>query len=334
MEKLPPITEMEWEKVNEFNRFIFQDFLDNSAELSPKTIKAYASNLKIWFVWVKNFLQNKKHTDIKSLDFKKYQNWLSNRDCSSSDIYNKRSAVSSLNNYLETYYAEDYPTFRNFINKSIKRPVKAFVNEKKPLTKEEFANLISELEKQKEWQKIAYLRFTLESAARRGESVQILKNIVETPVIVKSTKTKDENGIEAEAEVRFYQTPPMRCKGSGKKGKIRKLMFGQETMDAFKKWLEERGEDDCPFMFVTKYGHQIKQVSPSCFNGWSKNTFEKIVGRRFHPHLLRESRATQAKLEDGKSLDAICSLLGHNSVDTTKIYIIRDSSDDADELFI
>ena len=103
MEKLRKATDEEWAAVAEQNRFLMEDFLQNSTELSPKTLKAYESNLRIWFVWVKDHLGNKPQTEIKPLDFKRFQNWLDGRGASSSDIANKRAAVSSLNNYIEIY---------------------------------------------------------------------------------------------------------------------------------------------------------------------------------------------------------------------------------------
>lgn len=335
MKKLAHITEKEWSEVCEFNRFIWSDFLTNSAELSPKTKVAYYSNLRIWFVWVKNFLSNKEQTEIKPLDFKKYQNWLINRGCSSSDINNKRAAISSLNNYIEVYYGDDYPLFRNFINKSIKRPPKNAVHEKEPLTKAEFENLVNTLKDREEWQKVAYLLFTFETGCRRGESRQLRKDIIlAKPVIKKRTITA--NGEEHEEETIVYQTPPIRCKGRGEIGKVRKLTFGQEAMDALKKWVEVRGgldADECEYMFVTKYNGEYHMVSETCFNSWSKTTFEPIVGRRFHPHLLRESRATQAVVEDGKDINSVKKLLGHESAETTEIYVVRHDEDEVDDLF-
>ena len=71
------------------------------------------------------------------------------------------------------------------------------------------------------------------------------------------------------------------------------------------------------------------------FNEWSENIFTPILGRRFHPHCLREARATDIVVRQGKSLEVAQSLLGHNSSETTKIYVIDDSEDeDSDELFI
>lgn len=334
MKKLPPITDAEWAEVNEWNRFILDDFLSNSTELSPKSLKAYYSNLRIFFCWVKDNLNNKQLTDIKSLEYKRYQNWLVNRDCSSADVCNKRAAISSLNNYVELYYGDEFPLFRNFINKSIKRPPSSFVHEKEPLTKAEFNSLIAVLEERGDWQKIAYLKFTLETGCRRAESAQIMKDLVNAEPIIKERTVTDDDGNESVVKVVQYRTPMIRCKGKGRTGKQRRLVFGQESMDAFKKWLEVRGDDDCPAMFVTKHHGVYRGAQPETFNSWATSTFTPIVGRRFHPHLLRESRATQAVVEDGKNIIAVQKLLGHESSETTQIYVIRDDSDDMDELFM
>lgn len=337
MKKLMNIPEEEIQTFNEFNLFILQDFLANSTEFSPATKKAYESNLKIWFKWVKDNLNNKSELDIKPLEFKRFQNWLFNRGCGSADINNKRAAISSLNGYIEIYYHDDYPTFRNFINKSIKRPPKTFVHEKEPLTKDEFNHLIEVLTEREEWQKIAYLEFTLSTGCRRAESRQLLKSVVNTQPVIKTKQTVDEHGNIQQKEVKYYQTHPIRCKGKSEMGKIRKLAFSQRAMDAIKKWLDYRaekwGDDDCPFVFVTKYGGEVKQVGETTFNTWCANDFEKIVGRRIHPHLWRESAATQLVVEDGKDIESVRALLGHESSETTKIYVIRDEDDDLDDLF-
>jgi len=338
MKKIPEVTNEEWGKVNEFNRFIYDDFFANNIELSDKSIKAYRSSLKIWFRWVMENLNNKQQTDIKGLDFKRYQNWLITLEHSSADISNKRAAVSSLNNYIMVYYESEYPTFRNFINSSIKKPEKSFVREKTPPTKSEMEMLISTLEESKvkdKYQKIAYLKFTWETGCRRAETMQILKDIITSKSIVKKKMVKLEDGTEEEKEIKYYLTPKIRCKGKGKTGKIRRLKFSDYSMEAFKKWLEERGDDDCPYMFITKYNGGINQVGETTFNNWCTDVFSPIIGRRFHPHILREGRATSIVVEEGKNIEAAQALLGHESSQTTQIYVIRDDEDeDSDELFM
>jgi integrase len=164
--------------------------------------------------------------------------------------------------------------------------------------------------------------------------MQILKDIVNTPLITKMVKTKDENGNEIEKEAKYYLTPKIRCKGHGKSGKIRQLKFSDYAMDAFKDWLLDR-DDDCPYMFITKHNGEFKQVSESTFNGWGKNIFTPILGRRFHPHCLREAAATDIVIGQGKSIEAAKALLGHESSETTKIYVCGiDEESESDELFI
>lgn len=337
LERLKSITDEDFALCSKFNRDMFEDFLSNSTELADKSLIAYRSNLRIWLVWVRDNLNDKKQIDVKPREYLRFQNWLLNKGHSSSDIGNKRSAISTFNNYIVTYYAEEYPMFHNFINKSIKKPEKSFVNDKNPPTRAEMDMLVQKLEEsnvKKKKQLIAYLKFTFETGCRRAETRQILKNIIETPLTVKSIKAKDENGNFVEKEAKYYLTPKIRCKGKGKTGKIRQLKFSNYSMNAFKEWVYER-DDDCPYMFVTKSKKQVRQVSESTFNGWSMKIFTPMLGRRFHPHCLREAQATVSVVEDGKNIEAVRALLGHESSETTKIYVCGiDSESESDELFV
>jgi integrase len=267
-EKLPPVTDEQWKLCNKFNREITEEFLQESTQLSDRTLDTYQSALKIFFNWVRENLDNMSLLDIKGRDYLKFQNYLVRSGMSSSGIKFKRAAISSLNGYIITYYEDKYSTFKNFITKKIANPPKAFVHEKKPMNKEEWDLLIKTLEERGEWQKIAYLKFTYAAGCRRGESRLLLKEIVNYKPIVKHKDGKD---------IIYYQTHDIRCKGHGKIGKVRKLQFDQDAMDAIKKWLEVRGEDDCPYVFISHYEKQINQVSPQTFNRWC-NEFSKIIG--------------------------------------------------------
>lgn len=328
------VTEEMWLQCNEFNRNMINEFLDSSAHLSPKSYIQYKSALRIYTYWIKQNCNDKKLIDIKSRDYLRFQNWLVNNGLSEAAIKLKRSAVSSLNNYIMVYYEDEYPTFRNYINKSIKVPTTGFVHKKEPLTPDEYRMLCDELAKREEWQKLAYLKFSYVTGCRREEARLLLKEVVNYEPIIKTVKMKDSDGREVEVEVKKYKTHEIRCKGKGKIGKIRKLEFNEEAMEALKKWLEVRGEDDCPYMFVAKYDGKINQVSPTTFNQWCSTLFTEIVGRRVHPHLFRESRATNLVVHSGKDLETARKLLGHESSETTKIYVIREDTDDADEAFI
>lgn len=324
IEKLKEISEEEWILVNEKNRKIMREFLKQSTHLSPQTIKQYESGLRIFFWFIKKECDNKFLTEIRPRDFLGFQNYLIERGISSSGVRLKRSAVSSLNSFVETFYSEDYPNWRSFINKKIVPPPQAFVHEKKPLNLEEYKHLCETLLKREMYEQLAYIVFSFETGARRAEVRQLLKEVVSY-----EGKTFESNDGK---KVTTYLTHNIRCKGKGSVGKIRRLQFGEEAMKYIKLWLEKRGNDDCEFVF-TSGSKNVKQVSEGTFNSWSDKYFEPIVGRRFHPHLLRESRATTLTVESGKDISVAQKLLGHASSTTTEIYVLRPDKDDSDGAF-
>jgi integrase len=331
-ERLPEVTEEQWLQCNEYNRKIVKEYLEESTQLSPKTLETYRSALRQFFWFVKENLDNQSIIDLKGRDYLKFQNFLVRRGMSYSAIKFRRSTVSSLNNYIVLYYEDKFPTFKNFITKAIPSPEKTFVHEKKPLNAEEYDLLIKTLEEKEEWQKIAYLKFSYATGCRRAEARQLLKEVANYNLITKEVKVKNEKGEEEIKVAKYYVTHEIRCKGKGRTGKIRRLQFSEEAMDAIKKWLEVRGEDNCPYVFVSKY-REIKQVDETTFNSWCEG-FSDIVGRRVHPHQMREKRATDMVVVEGKDIKAAQKLLGHSSSETTNIYVIRDDEDDSDEAFV
>ncbi len=334
IEKLEPVTNEQWLLVNKENREIVKDFLEQSTQLSSYTLGQYESALKIYFWFIKENCDDRAFYDIKARDFLKYQNFLVNRGLSSSAIKLKRSVVSSLNGYILLYYEDEYKTFKNYISKKIPNPPSAFVNKKEPLTLAEYKNLCEKLEEKELWQQLAYLKFSFSTSARRNEVRQLLKNVVDSEPLVKDVEIRDKEGNKQIVQSVSYLSGDIRCKGKGKVGLVRKLQFDQSTMDAIKKWLEIRGEDDCPYVFVTKSGKNIKQIALETPNLWCDEIFEPIVGRRVHPHLLRESRATSLVVELGKDISVAQKLLGHKSSQTTEIYVIRQDENASDEAFL
>jgi len=332
-DKLPPVTDEQWQKLNKFNRKITEEFLEESTSLSPKTIRQYKSALQIFFYWVYENCDDKSLLEIKSRDFLKYQNFLVRRGMSSSGVRLKRAAISSLNGYIITYYEDEWPTFKNFITKKITAPTLNDLHIKQPMNDEEWNLLLKNLEEREQWHKLAYLKFTYSSGCRRAESRQLLKEVVNYLPVVKEKKIKNEDGIEEIKNIKFYTTHDIRCKGKGSIGKVRKLQFDQEALDAINKWLEVRGDDDCPYIFAVKRQGKYQQAGEGLFNDWCKDDFSKVINRRVHPHQLREQRATNMVLYQNKDIRAVQALLGHASSSTSEIYVIRDGSEDVEDAF-
>lgn len=325
--KIEEVSNAFWEnEVNDFNKEIIEDFLSQE-HLSPKTLKQYTSALKIFAKWVHDHARNIDITELKPRHALNYQNWLIKKGLSTSGVKLKRSAVSSLCGFIEVYYNDEFPNFRNIYTKAIPKVGNSAVKEKIPLTVKEIDKLIKHLTKEGEWQKIAYIWFTYSSGCRKEEARQLLAEVADYDY------HKDSNGnIKT-----YYMTHQIRAKGSGREGNVRRFTFDDKTKEAINKWLEIRREqvekDNCPYVFVSKQKGEYKQLSENTFNLWCKKFSEILGGRPVHPHLFRSSRATNAVIEEGKDIKAVQKLLGHSSSQTTEIYVVRDDSEDLDDLY-
>lgn len=328
--KIEEVTKDFWENdILDINRDLIEEFLQQQ-HLSPRTLEQYKSSLKIFAKWVhENCLPkgNKPIYELKPRDALKYQNWLIAKELSPNTIKLKRSSVSSLCGYIELYYSDEFPDFRNIYTKNVPNVEKVNVKEKVPLTTKELERIMKTLEKREEWQKLAYLSFTYVTGCRREETRQLL---AEVSTYEKHVNRKGE-------EKNYYVTHMIRGKGKGRKGKERKFKFDEKAMEYIKKWIEIRKEthpdDDCPYVFVGRRKGVYQQLTPNTFNNWCKEFSEILDGKHVHPHLFRSSRATNSVMEEGKDIRAVQKLLGHNSSQTTEIYIIRDDEEDDDDLF-
>jgi len=322
---LPNVTDEMWNQVNKFNREKVEEFLEESTHLSKQSYKQYKSALRIFYHWVhETFGEEKLIYELKKKDFMRFQNFLIRKGLSSNAVKMKRSAVSSLNKYLINFYEDekDFATFRNFVE-GVPNPTPSKVYNKIPLTKEEFEMVINTLEENEDWQILAALHFLYASACRRSELVQIHKSVIDNSPL----KDKDGN------DTNMYMTNEVRAKGKGEFGEIRKLYFDNRAKEAMIKWLEIRGQDDCPFLFATKYNGEVKQISVSAINYWCKEIISDIVGRRVNPHLIRGTRSTHI-LEEGKDIKKAQSLLGHKQSSTTdQFYDLRQNKDDLSDIF-
>lgn len=333
MNRFKPITNDEWLLCNEFNRQLRDEFIDKSYELADETLKAYKSNLAIWFNYVRLHKDNIDHIKIRTIDFLDYRNYLLSNGHSSNDLRNKKAAISSLNNYIMTYKEDQYPNFRNFVA-NVKLSENVAVRDKLPPNKAEMKMLCDAMREKGDLQKLAFLMFSFETACRRGEIIQLLKEVVNYKPVVKDIVVVNTiTGAKEVKEVKYYVTHKIRAKGSGKTGKIRKYKLGEETMQALRNWVDSRS-DDCPYMFVSKHNKEVKQATKSIFNQWAKSTFEPLLGRYFTVHDLRRARASSASIEDNMDIDKIKSLLGHANIQTTQGYIIKNEDEDTDAFYL
>jgi site-specific recombinase XerD len=117
----------------------------------------------------------------------------------------------------------------------------------------------------------------------------------------------------------------IRCDGKGRKERCTPLR--RDTVKLMEAWLRERrGSDDQP-LFPTMRGEKLSRdalehlvhrhavtASASC---------PALAGKHVSPHILRHSTAMEL-LQHGVDQSVIALWLGHESVETTQIYIHAD----------
>ncbi|HZJ99385.1 MAG TPA: tyrosine-type recombinase/integrase [Tissierellaceae bacterium] len=105
----------------------------------------------------------------------------------------------------------------------------------------------------------------------------------------------------------------------GKGNKERTIYFNARAKIYMQKYLESR-DDDCPALFVTER-KPIRRVSDRAIQREIDKIQEQSgLQKNVHIHLLRHTGATHMYLR-GASIEFLQEILGHESVDTTKIYI-------------
>lgn len=322
--KIVGFTDEEFDRlVDPITKELVDDFLRQSQK-SDQTLKQYKSGLYIFCKFVHDELKNKPVAELKIRDALRYQNKLVDLGLSDSAIKFKRSVVSAFYLHIEAFWSDEYPDVRNIFTKAVPNVGNEKKKEKIPLTSSEIKKLTQHLIETKKWQQLAYLTYTYQTGCRREESRQLKKEVVDYKKYV-NPKGEEKN---------YYLTHTIRAKGRGKAGKVRRFQFGEDAMVALQHWIEERGDDDCEYMFVSKDREtkEYKQIKADTFNAWCTQ-WGKFLGKKVHPHLLRSSRATNSVVEDGKDIKAVQQLLGHNSSSTTEIYVVRNEEDAVDELF-
>lgn len=117
----------------------------------------------------------------------------------------------------------------------------------------------------------------------------------------------------------------LRCEGKGRKQRGTPLR--QETVKLLEAWLRERAGAESDPLFPTRRGTKLSRdalehivrrhtlaASRSC---------SSLVGKRVSPHVLRHSTAMEL-LQHGVDQAVIALWLGHESVETTQMYVHAD----------
>jgi integrase len=218
-----------------------------------------------------------------------------------------------MSKYIEDVCDDEYPTFKNIINK-IPAPKLEYTRKKTYLPDSDFTLLKNELKNRGEWQKLSYLSLAYDSASRKSEINQTLKNI----------------------DFVNNETTVVRGKG----GKKFTQPFSDETAEYIKKWLEVRGTDNCEKLFVIQsHDNTVRPISKGILNAWCvyfSDVYKEITGKDewIYPHCFKSNRLSNLYHESKVPLEIVQQYGHHSSPDVTlKSYIEQKSSTVRDIIF-
>lgn len=306
--RMEEVTDDQWNLVNKQNKSLVEEFIDYcvTVDRSPQTIIGYTSDLRILMNWLREYCDNKEFFDINKRDVSKFQNWCIKQGLSPSRIRRLKSSASSCANYIENMMDEDYPHFRNIINK-IPAPNLSFVREKTILSEDQINDLMNSLVESGNIQHACFVAVLAASGMRKSEIVQCDMNwFFGEPNIVEG----------------MYISPQIRTKGKGVGGKkLNKYVICAIADKYLKMWEEERKRlgIEHESLFVTKRNGIWERIQITTVDSWMR-TFTIMTNIDIYCHSFRHYSGTWLK-RNGVELSQIRDFFGHEDSSTTEIYI-------------
>lgn len=263
-------------QINPKNIRLMNDFLDylRSVGKAESTVKAYTSDLYIFFVWALQNADNKYFPEISKRDIVSYQNWLlRENENSAARVRRLKATLSSLSNYIEAILDDELPNFRAIVRK-IENPVNEPAREKTVLTEEQADELLAYLVEHEKYDKACCFALARYSGRRKSELMRF-----------KVEYFTDENIIYGS----LYKTPEkIRTKGRGVNGKMLTCYVlakpFKQYLDLWMKQREEQGIES-EWLFPDK-DDPTQPLPISTLNSWAE-TFSNILGVDFYWHAMR-----------------------------------------------
>jgi integrase/recombinase XerD len=127
------------------------------------------------------------------------------------------------------------------------------------------------------------------------------------------------------ADVRLGTGPHVRCHGKGRKN--RAVPLSAHTRQSMKSWLSERAGHDTGPAFPGRTGNRLsRDAVERLVAKYAKTAAARcpsMSGKHVTPHTLRHS-AAMALVSAGTDISVIALWMGHESLDSTMIYIHAD----------
>lgn len=298
-------------EVSRYNKKLVKDFLTElkSKKRSPRTINQYRYDMRITLTYILRYFENKRLIDLTRKEIRNLSILLQETGNSNSRVNRQMSCLRSC---LEFVADDDDYDYEWNVGARVKGLGKAPVREITFLADDQINWLRDQLIKKGETLKAVYLMLSYVTAKRKGEVHQVKK--------------------EGLTE-RFYTN-----KVIGKRGKKFRLYYTPEVQGLIKRYMDERGEDDLPELFVrVQKNGKRNAYSKDTFNEWCKY-FSRLLSMKeginvhVNPHCLRHSRLDNLS-QAGVSMKKLQTLANHEDMSTTASYLKERPEEDIADIY-
>lgn len=301
-------------QVNLKNTQLLNDFLDylHSVQRSETTIQGYQNDIQIAWVWCLQHNENKFFVDWTKRNIIAYQNWMLNENGNSpARVRRLKAALSSISNYIESVLDDEFPNFRNVINK-VESPVNRPVRAKTVWEESELEELLKKLTDENEFEKACLLALAIYSGRRKAELCRF-----------RVSDFRDENLV---CDGALYKSAPIKTKGRGGGKYINCYTLAKKFKPYLDAWMKRRIElgIESEWLFPTP-DNMNEQIGIGTLNSWAR-TFSRMTGNDFYFHSLRHAFTTSL-VRAGIPDSVITQIVGWESADMCKVY----TDIDADE---
>ena len=182
-------TQEKWDRVNNENKLIIEDFLEEYRAQKKKesTIQQYRYDCRFISIYILENCNNKTITELTKKDFRRLVLWGTDNNMSSARINRLKASIGSLLEYCEN--EEDYDYEVNQMKK-IKGLQRERVTETPFLTDEQIHKISEKLKENKDYLSDAILWFAYDTGCRVGEIAQLKLPKSESQVIMNEIVAK------------------------------------------------------------------------------------------------------------------------------------------------
>lgn len=307
-------------QVNPDNQELLKDFLDylKSTQRSETTCAGYENDIKIAWVWCLLNNGNKFFIDWTKRNIVAYQNWLLNtNENSPARIRRLKASLSSLSNYIENVLDDEYPGFRNIINK-VESPANQPVREKTVLSEEEVSEYLGKLVAAGKIEIACYIALAAYGGRRKSEILRF--------------RVDDFDEAHLVCGGSLWRSSPIKTKGRSHGKYLNCYTLVKKFKPYLDLWLAERNRlgINSEWLFPC-LDDPTKALGISTINSWMQSV-SRMTGKNIYAHSFRHFYTTLLS-NQGLPDSVIKEIQGWQDVALVSVYVDRSTEETLDKYF-